>query len=233
MIQLITEPWYGEFSHTLFAIHQLRHRVFKVRMDWDVQISGDMEVDKFDSLHPAYLAQLSDDGRVQGCVRLLPTKGPTMLRDTFPALLNGQPMPMSPQIWESSRFAIDARLDTPKGEHGIACATYELFAGMVEFGLSRHLSDIVTVTEWKGSCGALGGRYVESALPLRLGTLSPSLDIWISPVRRSRNSVGQADFPGQCSGRLYCASPRTVAQRTPGTQFRLLTGYRHDGNQQH
>ena len=54
MIQLITEPWYGEFSHTLFAIHQLRHRVFKVRMDWDVQISGDMEVDKFDSLHPAY-----------------------------------------------------------------------------------------------------------------------------------------------------------------------------------
>jgi acyl homoserine lactone synthase len=39
-------------------------------MDWDVQISGDMEVDKFDSLHPAYLAQLSDDGRVQGCVRL-------------------------------------------------------------------------------------------------------------------------------------------------------------------
>ena len=147
MIQLITEPWYGEFSHTLFAIHQLRHRVFKVRMDWDVQISGDMEVDKFDSLHPAYLAQLSDDGRVQGCVRLLPTKGPTMLRDTFPALLNGQPMPMSPQIWESSRFAIDARLDTPKGEHGIACATYELFAGMVEFGLSRHLSDIVTVTD--------------------------------------------------------------------------------------
>jgi acyl homoserine lactone synthase len=116
-------------------------------MDWDVQISGDMEVDKFDSLHPAYLAQLSDDGRVQGCVRLLPTKGPTMLRDTFPALLNGQPMPMSPQIWESSRFAIDARLDTPKGEHGIACATYELFAGMVEFGLSRHLSDIVTVTD--------------------------------------------------------------------------------------
>jgi len=147
MIQLITEPWYGEFSQTLFAIHQLRHRVFKVRMDWDVQISGDMEVDKFDSLHPAYLAQLSDDGRVQGCVRLLPTKGPTMLRDTFPALLNGQPMPMSPQIWESSRFAIDARLDTPKGEHGIACATYELFAGMVEFGLSRHLSDIVTVTD--------------------------------------------------------------------------------------
>jgi len=118
MIQLITEPWYGEFSHTLFAIHQLRHRVFKVRMDWDVQISGDMEVDKFDSLHPAYLAQLSDDGRVQGCVRLLPTKGPTMLRDTFPALLNGQPMPMSPQIWESSRFAIDGIGDKPGAGHG-------------------------------------------------------------------------------------------------------------------
>ncbi|UFX46466.1 MULTISPECIES: acyl-homoserine-lactone synthase [Bradyrhizobium] len=147
MIQLITEPWYGDFSHTLIAMYQLRHRVFKVRMDWDVQISGDMETDEFDALHPAYLTQVSSNGQVQGCVRLLPTHGPTMLRETFPALLEGQPAPSSSQIWESSRFAIDVAPDAPKGEHGVARATYELFAGMVEFGLSRQLTDIVTVTD--------------------------------------------------------------------------------------
>lgn len=35
----------------------------------------------------------------------------------------------------------------PKGAGGIAIATYELFAGMIELGLSRELSHIVTVTD--------------------------------------------------------------------------------------
>lgn len=147
MIRLITKSVYGEFSKTLAGMHQLRHRVFKLRMDWEVQTSGDMEIDEFDALHPAYLVQLSDDGTVQGAVRFLPTIGPNMLRDTFPELLDGQTAPSNPLIWESSRFAIDVAPGAPKGEHGIACITYELFAGMIEFGLSRQLSDIVTVTD--------------------------------------------------------------------------------------
>ena len=96
---------------------------------------------------PIYLVQRSHSGEVQGSVRLLPSVGPTMLRDTFPALLELQPAPSAPQIWESSRFAIDVAADAPKGDHGIARATYELFAGMVEFGISRQLTDIVTVTD--------------------------------------------------------------------------------------
>ncbi|WP_050419068.1 acyl-homoserine-lactone synthase [Bradyrhizobium tropiciagri] len=147
MIQLITKSLYGEFSETLAAMHQLRYRVFKVRMDWDVSTNGEMEIDDFDALHPAYLAQLSELGEVRGSVRLLPTIGSTMLRDRFSVLLGGQPAPSSPRIWESSRFAIDIASDAPKGEHGIARATYELFAGMVEFGLWKQLTDIVTVTD--------------------------------------------------------------------------------------
>ncbi|MCK1345141.1 MULTISPECIES: acyl-homoserine-lactone synthase [unclassified Bradyrhizobium] len=147
MIQLITPPSYGEFSGTLVEMHRLRYRVFKLRMGWDVQTSGDMEVDAFDALTPIYLVQRSHSGEVQGSVRLLPSIGPTMLRDTFPALLELQPAPSAPQIWESSRFAIDVAADAPKGDHGIARATYELFAGMVEFGISRQLTDIVTVTD--------------------------------------------------------------------------------------
>jgi acyl homoserine lactone synthase len=69
-----------------------------------------------------------------------------MLRNTFPVLLDGAPAPISPAIWESSRFALDLLPDTPKA-HGLATATYELFAGMIEFGLSRQLSEIVTVTD--------------------------------------------------------------------------------------
>ncbi|WP_050386514.1 acyl-homoserine-lactone synthase [Bradyrhizobium pachyrhizi] len=147
MIQLITQPCYGDFTNLLIEMHQLRFRVFKTRMEWDVHISGELEIDEFDSLHPAYLTQISEEGGVQGTVRLLPTLGPTMLREVFPVLLANQPAPSSPHIWESSRFATDVPPDAPKGQHGIARATYELFAGMVEFGLSRRLTDIVTVTD--------------------------------------------------------------------------------------
>jgi acyl homoserine lactone synthase len=121
--------------------------VFGQRLDWDVEISGEMEIDEFDALHPAYLMQRASDNSIQGCVRMLPSTGPTMLRDTFPLLMDGAPVPASPTIWESSRFALDLRSDETKTTRGLATATYELFAGMIEFGLSRQLTDIVTVTD--------------------------------------------------------------------------------------
>lgn len=147
MMQLISQDHYGEFVEELVDMHRLRYRVFKQRLDWEVEVSGDLEVDQFDALHPIYLLQRSRDGRVQGCVRLLPSTGPTMLRDTFGVLLNGEPVPTSPSIWESSRFALDLRHDAAAAISGIARATYELFVGMVEFGLARGLSAIVTVTD--------------------------------------------------------------------------------------
>ena len=147
MMQLITADYYGNFIDEIADMHRLRHRVFKERLDWDVLASGDMEIDEFDALHPAYLLQRANDGRVQGCVRLLPSTGPTMLRDAFGVLLNGESPPASPSIWESSRFALDLRHDAAAAVSGIARATFELFIGMVEFGLARGLSSIVTVTD--------------------------------------------------------------------------------------
>ncbi len=147
MMQLITQDHYGEFVEELAEMHRLRYRVFKRRLDWDVEVSGDLEVDEFDALHPAYLLQRSSSGRVQGCVRLLPSTGPTMLRETFGILLGGQSAPADPSVWESSRFALDVGHDAPAAAGRIAKATYELFTGMVEFGLARRLSAIVTVTD--------------------------------------------------------------------------------------
>lgn len=147
MMQLITAQYYSSFVDAVTEMHRLRYRVFKERLDWDVQVSADMEIDEFDALHPAYLIQRAPDNHVQGCVRLLPSTGPTMLRDAFPTLLDGACPPASPTIWESSRFALDVAADAPKAAHGLAMATYELFAGMIEFGQSRQLTEIVTVTD--------------------------------------------------------------------------------------
>jgi N-acyl-L-homoserine lactone synthetase len=147
MMHLITPDHYGTFAEEIAEMHRLRYRVFKERLHWDVPVSGNMEVDEFDILGPVHLVHRSIDGGIRGCVRLLPSTGPTMLRDIFPVLLDGQRPPRSETIWESSRFALDVPADAPKALGGLAAATYELFAGMIEFGLSVRLAEIVTVTD--------------------------------------------------------------------------------------
>ena len=86
---------------------RLRARIFRDRMGWDVQVENGMERDGYDALAPHYLLMKRRDGALQGCMRLLPTLGPNMLRDVFPALLAGRPAPADRHTWEVSRFAVD------------------------------------------------------------------------------------------------------------------------------
>lgn len=147
MLQLITNAFYGDFADALSDMFRLRARVFSGRLGWDVSVVGGMERDQFDDLGPVYILQRDRDERICGCVRLLPTTGPTMLRDTFAQLLHDKAMPCEPCVWETSRFAIDAPVASAVGAGGAALLTYELFAGVVEFGLANNLTHIVTVTD--------------------------------------------------------------------------------------
>jgi N-acyl-L-homoserine lactone synthetase len=61
MMQLVTSDYYGEFIDGIADMHRLRFRVFKERLDWHVEVSGGMEIDEFDALHPAYLIQRALD----------------------------------------------------------------------------------------------------------------------------------------------------------------------------
>ncbi|MBF0248760.1 MAG: GNAT family N-acetyltransferase [Alphaproteobacteria bacterium] len=145
MLCLITPNRANEFAHELEEMHRLRYRVFRERLEWEVNCHDGMESDEYDAFDPTYLLARDNAGGVAGCIRLLPTTGPNMLRDTFPQLLGGHDAPNSPDIWESSRFALDVN----HGNDGraITRATSELFAGMIEFGLAMGLSAIVTVTD--------------------------------------------------------------------------------------
>lgn len=136
MMYMITPKRFGECVHEIHEMHRLRYRVFKERLNWDVEVSGDLEIDRFDALSPTYLVHKGQDGRIQGCVRLLPTTGPTMLGETFPALLDGNPLPHDPRIWESSRFCLDTTTHPPKTARGVSQGFCELCSGMIEFGLS-------------------------------------------------------------------------------------------------
>lgn len=147
MIQLITPEFHSAFSDNLQAMQRLRYRVFRERLGWDVATENGLEADSFDALKPHYLLLRGEHGSIDGCVRLLPSTGPTMLRDVFPGLLDGSDAPSQSGIWESSRFAMDAAATPHNVKNGLAKGTYELFAGMIEFGLAKGLRHVVTVTD--------------------------------------------------------------------------------------
>lgn len=148
MIQLIAPEFHRVFSRDIEAMQRLRYRVFNDRLGWEVSTVHGREVDVFDDLKPHYLLLRGEyGGSVDGCVRLLPSTGPNMLRDVFPVLLDGKDAPSQPDVWESSRFALDIREGSANGPGGLAAGTYELFAGVLEFGLAKNLKRIVTVTD--------------------------------------------------------------------------------------
>ncbi len=128
----------------LDQMFQLRARVFKDRLNWDVTVMNGREVDSFDDCDALYLTSINEQtGKLQGSLRLLPTTGPNMLRDVFGALLSGGEVVQSPLIWESSRFCIDPDLAAQPGR--LNSVTTELFCAVVEVGLFAGLETVVSV----------------------------------------------------------------------------------------
>jgi acyl homoserine lactone synthase len=138
---------FGQHLSLLTEMYRLRRRVFKDRLDWAVSVSGDLELDVYDALNPTYLLVMSDEGSLVGGVRLLPTTGPTMIADTFPALLAGQAAPRSDKILESSRFCVDTKIASELANNGLNRATFILFAAMIEGAQAVNAESIVTVTD--------------------------------------------------------------------------------------
>lgn len=130
-------------SKDLWAMHQLRARVFKDRMGWEVPVLSGMEIDGYDAIDPTYMLVKERGGSVRGCWRILPTEGPYMLKDSFPQLLNGQPAPEDERIWELSRFAIETDVNN---SFGFANLTIECIKEMMAYGQKHAIQQYVTVT---------------------------------------------------------------------------------------
>lgn len=145
MLHIVETPNRVDFQNLLDEMFSLRARVFRDRLQWDVEVHDGKEVDRFDSDDPLYILSVNEDtGQLEGSVRLLPTTGPNMLRDVFPILLPEGEIVESPIIWESSRFCIEPDMDHEGGGR-INRVTTELLCGLVEVGLRANLSHIVSV----------------------------------------------------------------------------------------
>lgn len=142
----IHEPMSPLAPRLLREMFELRHRVFKERMGWDVGFLNDMERDCYDLMSPVYAVAEDSSGPVDGCWRLMPTTGPYLLKDVFPSLLYDHTAPASPRVWEASRFAVDTtRGHTRPG--AVKETTAILMAALLEFGLSFGIEKIIAVSD--------------------------------------------------------------------------------------
>lgn len=146
MIEIVQTGQFGK-TELLFDMHRLRARVFKERMGWDVSVDlNGLEVDNYDLPETIYILSLNDSRRVIGIWRVLPTSGPTMIRDIWPQFLSSLPMPASDTVWEASRFAVhsfaeDAEVAKQEAKQAIG----ELFCGLTELCIEAGIKEVFTL----------------------------------------------------------------------------------------
>jgi|GEM_PF-1578061 acyl homoserine lactone synthase len=129
----------------LLSMFNLRHRVFKQRLKWDVSSIDDLEIDQFDNNETKYIITTDINNNVKGCVRLLPTTSPYMLSEIFPYLWQSQqPMPCSDSICELSRFSFEKNADSKS--YGFSHSVIRLLRNLVMYAQSNDISRYVFVT---------------------------------------------------------------------------------------
>lgn len=129
----------------LSSMFQLRHRVFKKRLKWDVESFNEQERDPFDKTDTDYIITTDINNNVKGCVRLLPTTAPYMLSEVFPDLWQSQdPLPCSASIYELSRFSFEKSHDS--GRYGFSSPVVRLLRNLVLYAQHNQISQYVFVT---------------------------------------------------------------------------------------
>ncbi len=112
---------------TMEGMFSLRHTIFYERLGWEVDSVEGKEQDSYDELKPTYTVARDPTKYVQGCMRILPTEGPYMLKDTFPMLLRGEEAPERADVWEISRLAVAPTTKTDRCQIHIHRATLDMF----------------------------------------------------------------------------------------------------------
>ena len=132
----------------LDSMYRLRSATFAERMGWDVNSVQGRETDRFDEIDPTYMVvrHRAQPNSVLGCWRLLPTTGPYMLRDIFPELLDGHPVPSDPRVWEISRYAVAPAAHSARPGLGFGEISLALWRRLFTFSREAGIDAFVAVT---------------------------------------------------------------------------------------
>jgi N-acyl-L-homoserine lactone synthetase len=140
---------YKTFPDLLEGMHRLRARVFRDRLNWDVDVRDEREADSFDDCRPTYILAITDRNAVVGCARLLPATGPTLLSVLFPELRERGLIKPHVAMVESSRFCVDTSLEAGRaGQVSARCRRWTMFAAIIEWSMAnRAIPSSITATD--------------------------------------------------------------------------------------
>lgn len=138
---------YRDFPDLLDSMHRLRARIFRDRLNWDVDVKDGREADDFDDCQPTHILAVTGRNTVVGCARLLPATGPTLLSVLFPELAGcGLFQPHATMI-ESSRFCVDTTVEAERAGQALHDATWTMFAAIIEWSMMNGYSELITATD--------------------------------------------------------------------------------------
>lgn len=172
--------------HLIASMGRLRHEVFEKRLGWDVHSIQGIEFDDFDLPETVYGAVADDDGRLEGCFRLLPTTGRYMLKDVFPQLLHGAPAPMADDVLETSRFAVLPSAWRHNAKASLVLLTARLLAVQLTYCLERNVRTVLAATDlrFERLLGAAGLECRRFGPPLRVGK-THAVAGWMAPTEEN------------------------------------------------
>jgi N-acyl-L-homoserine lactone synthetase len=147
MISLIPATQAHLFPRVTEAMFRCRAQTFSERLGWEVVVRDGCERDRFDNENPLYLVSVNPrSGEYRGSLRLLPTTGPNMLRDVFPALLKDDEAIESATIWECSRICVATKEgQQDRKRRGVSNVLAELLVGIGDVARLAGLTQIVAV----------------------------------------------------------------------------------------
>ena len=123
---------------------RLRARIFRDRLNWDVEVTNGKERDRYDDEQPVYIIHCDSGAReVKGSLRLLPTTGPTLLADIFSDTLPDAVNLSAPSIWECTRFCLDDKLSEGGREDEMLFASAALLEAVGDVALRAGIEAII------------------------------------------------------------------------------------------
>ena len=158
------------------GMHELRYRVFRERLQWDIPVSDECERDDYDDFDPVFF-MAREKRSIVGCCRILPTTGPYMLRNTFPELLGKSEAPVADDVWEISRFAVEKA-----ARPGLCFSTIPetLIGELVRYALENRIRSyvFVTTTGFERLLKRMGVNIERFADPMQIG-VERSVALWM------------------------------------------------------
>jgi acyl-homoserine lactone synthase len=134
-----------QLSYYFDRMFRLRHRVFVKEQGWNLPTaSGGREIDQYDVDEAVYLLDLTDDGIIQGTVRLTPSQSCSLVADYFPHLVESDVPPRSPLVYEATRYIFQP---LSKRANNNRAAKAGLLSAMVEWCFAKKLSHIQCVVD--------------------------------------------------------------------------------------